>query len=106
MSKVYFRCVIMSITDAQDMQLRRMCERPLARKLGLGSNFPRKIMYGRVTAMGVGIFSHKTAISSSTLKLHSSHKRMNSENGFFLKIIDNNSIIEQGQNEEAAEIIK
>ena len=33
MSKVYFGCGMMSMTDAQDAELRRSCERPLAKKL-------------------------------------------------------------------------
>ena len=69
MSKVYFGCGIMSIIDAQDMELRWTRERPLARKSGLGSNLSRKITHGRVTAIGVGIVAPKTAISTLTLKL-------------------------------------
>ena len=53
-------------------------------------------MHGRVTAMGIGIVSPKTAIASLTLKLHFTHKRMNSENVKFLKTIEDNSAIETG----------
>ena len=53
-------------------------------------------MCGIVSSMGVGIVSPKTAIASSALKLHLSHKRMISENGKFLKIIENNETIETG----------
>ena len=59
----------MSITDVQDMELRRTHERPLERQLGLGSNFPRKTMNGRVTSMRLGIVAPKKAIASLTLKL-------------------------------------
>ena len=83
----------MSIIDAQDAELRRTCEIPLARKLGLGSNFSRKIMCGRVTAMRIGIVATKIEIASLTLKLCLSYKIMDSENGKFLKIIENNQTI-------------
>ena len=96
MSKDYFGCGIMSIEDAQNADLRKTCEKPLARKLGLGSNFPRKIMFGRVTAMGVGIVAPKMAIYSLTQKLHVSHERMKSENGKIIKTIENNELIEKG----------
>ena len=95
MSKVYFGCGITSTTDAQDAELRKTYEKPLARKLGLGSNFPRKIMHGRVTAMGAGIVIPKKAIASLTLKLCLSHKRMKPENVKILKIIENNELIEK-----------
>ena len=55
----------------------------LARKLGLGSNFPRKILLGRVTAMGVGIVAPKTEISDLVLKLHLSRRRIQSEKGTY-----------------------
>ena len=92
-SKVYFGCGIMSIVDAQDVDLRKTCEKPLARKLGLGSNFPRKIMHGRVTVMGAGIVAPKTVIDSLTLKLHLSYERIKSKNGKIIKTIKNNKLI-------------
>ena len=57
MSKVYFGRGIMSMADAQCKELRRTYEKSLARKLGLGRNFPRKMKCGRVSAMGAGIVS-------------------------------------------------
>ena len=72
---------------------------PLTRKLGFGTNFPRKILRGRVKAMGTGIVAPKTAIDSLMLKLHPSHKRMKSENGKILKIIGNNESIENVKKE-------
>ena len=53
-------------------------------------------MYGRVTAMGLGIVAPKIAIASLTLKLCLSHKNMNSENGKFLKTIEDNETTETG----------
>ena len=50
----------MNITEAQDREFRSIFETPLAIKLGLGSNFQRKILCTGVTAMGVGIVSPKT----------------------------------------------
>ena len=81
MSKFYFGCVAMDETDAQCKELRRTCEKPLTRKLGLGRNFPRKRLYGIVTAIYVGIVAAKTAIEVLTLKFYFSHKRLNSKNG-------------------------
>ena len=82
--------------DAQDVELRKTYENLLVRKLGLGSNFPRQIIRSTVTEMGVGTVSPKTVISSLTLKLHRSHKRMKSENGTIIKIIENSALIEKG----------
>ena len=62
MSKFYFGCGIMDVTGPQDKELRRIHETPLARKLGLGSKFPRKMLCGRVTAMDVGIVALKSVI--------------------------------------------
>ena len=74
MSKFYFGRGIMGIADAQDKELRQTYENPLARKLGLGRNFPRKIICGIVTSMGVGIVAPNTEISVLTLKLYFSNK--------------------------------
>ena len=79
-SKNYFGCGIMDVTDSQDKKLRRMHENPLARKLGSGSNFPRKMLHGRVKTIGFVIMAPKTAITSLTRKLCLCHKIMNSEN--------------------------
>ena len=49
-------------------------KKPRARKLGLGSNFTRIILYGRVTSMGVGIFLPKTEIATLTMKFFLSQK--------------------------------
>ena len=87
MSNFCFGCGIMDMTDAQDKELRRTYEKRLARKLGSGRKFPRKMLCGGVTAMGVKIVAPKTEISALTLKLCFSHKRMNSENE---KKTDNN----------------
>ena len=59
-SKFYFGSGVMGLTDAQCKELIRTCEKLLARKLGLGSNFPIKLLHGRVTAMGVGIVVPET----------------------------------------------
>ena len=80
-SKVYFGCVIMDMTDAQDKELRRAYEKPLTRKLCLGSNFTKKILSGRVTAMGVGVMTPKIVMADLILKMHLFKKRMKAENG-------------------------
>ena len=80
MSKVYFGCGVMELSDTQDKMLRRSYEKPLASKLGLGSDFPRKMLHCKVSSMGVVIVAPKTAISSLSLKLYLSHRRMQSEN--------------------------
>ena len=95
-SKVHFDYGKMDMTNAQDKELRRKYEKSLARKLRLGSNFPIKMLHGRVTAMGVLTLAPKTAIVALTLKLYFSHKIMNSEILKMLKIMENNSTIEMG----------
>ena len=95
-SKIYFGCGIMEIKDAQDKKLGIMNEKPLARKLGLGSNFTRKIFHGRSSEMGVRIVAPKTAITALSLNLCLSHRRMQSENGKIINLIENNQMIEMG----------
>ena len=70
--------------------------KPLARKLVLGSNFPKKILHRRVTVMGVGIVAPKTEIEALHLNLCLSRRRMKSENVKIIKIIENDQIIETG----------
>ena len=96
MSKVHFGCGIFDITEGQEQELKSMCEMPSVWKLNLGSNFPRKLLCGRVTATGIGIMAPRTATEALTIKLCMSHQRMKSENGKLMQMIENNQMIESG----------
>ena len=71
-----------------------MYEKSIARKLGLGINFTRKTLHGIASAMGMIIVAPKTAIAALSLKLHLSHRLMQSENGKIINLIEKNQIIE------------
>ena len=47
LKKVFFGCRIINLEEEQGNLLRKMYKIVIAKKLGLGSNFPRVVLYSR-----------------------------------------------------------
>ena len=60
LKKVFFGCGVMKISKQQYKGLRRLYEIPLAKKLQLGSNFPRSALCSRKSTVGIGLINPKT----------------------------------------------
>ena len=52
---VFFGCSMVEISEKQEKELKKIYEILLLTKLKLGEKFPRRILYTRRTALGVGI---------------------------------------------------
>ena len=68
LTKVYFRCGIMKITDKQEEYLMKIYEPTILKKLGFSVKFPHNILYAWKLALGIGIIKSSTVIKTLALK--------------------------------------
>ena len=54
-SNVHYGCGIIKFSEQQCAELKKICERPIVIKLGLGVPFPRILLCMRKGALGVGL---------------------------------------------------
>ena len=73
--KVYYGCGILKLNDSQVKILKTIYEPVILNKLGLSVKFPRKVLYARKSALGVGLMAPHTIMSVLALKLYLSHQR-------------------------------
>ena len=66
----FFGCGIIELNEKQNDALKQIYEEPLLMKLGLSRKFPRKILYSRKSALGVGIMTPLTIIAMLKAKLY------------------------------------
>ena len=76
LTNVFFSCGIENFIDTQIKELRRMCELPMIRKLGLGDKFPRKLLHAHKTSLGVGLIALNTVIYMLATRLWVGNKRL------------------------------
>ena len=55
LTNVFFGCGIVNFTKKQCDELKKIYELPIMRKMGLGDNFPRKLLCVKKSALGVGL---------------------------------------------------
>jgi len=65
---VFFGCRVISLSDKQNKELKKLYEAPIAKNLGLGEKFPQKIMYSWQSTLGVGLIEPKTYITIAVVK--------------------------------------
>ena len=73
---VFFGCGVITISESQEKELKRLYKEPLLMKLRLSRNFPRVVLYSRKSALGVGIMVPLTIISLLKAKLYLSNIRV------------------------------
>ena len=64
--------------------------------MGLSIKFPRKIVYARKSALGIGLIAPSTIIDTLALKLYLGHKRMEDEVSKIIRIIKENAKSQYG----------
>jgi len=62
LTNVYYGCGIVKLHEKEEMELRRLYETTILRKLGFSTNFPRKIMYVSKEMLGLGLLLPSTMI--------------------------------------------
>ena len=69
----------MKFTEEEIRVLKDIYEKPMVQKLSLGVNFPRKLLYVRKDALGVGLMEPQTVIDLLAIKLYVGNKRREQE---------------------------
>ena len=89
--KVYFGSRVLSLNQKQEDILKKIYEPVILKKMGLSEKFPRLMLYSRKTALGVGLMSPNTIISTLALKLYLGHNRSKSELSKVININEENA---------------
>ena len=95
---VFFGCGVIQLNEKQEIELKRLYEEPLLMKLGFSRNFPRKVLYMRKSAFGIGIMAPKTILDTMKLKLYIGNVRRNGNAGKAIEIHQDFRQIEAGRN--------
>ena len=95
-TKVYFGCSIIHLTEQQELELKKIYKPVILRKLGLSENFPRYILYSRKTALGVGLLSLSMIIDTLAIKLYLRHIRANNHIEKVIQINEDNTRLQYG----------
>ena len=94
---VYFRCRIIKLTVAQEIELKRIYEILLLMKLGLGQKFSQKVLYSRKSTLEVGIITPKTIIDILKAKLYIGNVRKREETSKVIELYSELMNVESGR---------
>jgi len=94
--KVNFGSGVLSLTEKQEQELKRIYEPILLRKMKLSEKFPRNVLYSRKTALGVGLLAPRTIVDILSLKLYIGHQRMKSKVSEIIQINEDNARVSYG----------
>ena len=72
-------------------------------KLGLSEKFPRRIIYTRKSALGVGLLKPSTIVSFLALKLYLGHKRKSDRMSKIISINKENAFLQYGYSSNVLE---
>jgi hypothetical protein len=78
----------------------------LLSKLGHSKKFPRRILYVRKLALGIGIMRPNTIIDILALKLYFRHKCVETRISNLIQLIEDMTTVENGYNKNIMTIIK
>jgi len=94
--KVYYGGGIFALNDRQEKILKNIYEAVILNKMGLSVKFPRKVLYARKTALGVGLMAPRTIMSVLALKLYLSHQRGDTRVSKLITINEDNARLYYG----------
>ena len=82
---VFFRCRVVSIAKAQEVELRKMHEIILLIKIEWSRNFPRNALCSRKSALVIGLHKLNTTIEAMKLKLCVENEKRIENSGCLIK---------------------
>ena len=89
--KVYFGCGVMTLDKNQEVILQKIYEPVILRKLKLSEKFPRKVLYMRNSALGIGLLKPRTIVDLLSLKLYLGHHRAKTKESKMMQINEDNA---------------
>ena len=88
LSSVYYGCVIMTLNEKEENELRRLHEAPMLNKLGLRSTFPRDMMHVSRDMLGLGLVLPTTMIAIQVIRMCFGNKRIKSNAARMIKVLE------------------
>ena len=73
---MYFGCCAIDLNMIKYDELRKACKIVMVKKLNLEATFPRRLLYARHTAIGVGLLQPHIIVAMATLKQYISNIRL------------------------------
>lgn len=104
LKSVFFGCGVVSLIKREENEMKRTCETPMLKKLGLSTKLPREVMYVRKTALGLGLIEPCTVLSILTLKQYFGHMRMGSDTSNITKANEELLQLENGRSKHHMDI--
>ena len=74
LKSVFFSCAVVHLTNKQIVELKRIYEVPLLRKLQLSTRFPKELLYIQKLRLRVGLLAPETVLVILKLKVHIGYK--------------------------------
>ena len=99
LTNVYFGCRIIKLHEREELELRRLYEPTILRKLGFSVTFPRNVMYLSKEMLGLGLFLPSTMIATQSLKLFLGNKRGTTNTARIINALEESMWAEGGLNE-------
>jgi len=87
----------------QEKELMKISEPILLKKMGLSINFPRKLLYARKSALGVGLIKPSTMILILSMRLYAGHVRAGDRISNIIRINKENAMF---QNAYSSNVLK
>ena len=100
LTNVFYGCGIVKFTEEEIRVLKDIYEKPMVQKLSLGVNFPRKLLYVRKDALGVGLMEPQTVIDLLAIKLYVGNKRREQELGGIINVHEDMGFWDSGLKRE------
>ena len=96
---MYFGCGIIKLHEREELELRRLYEPTILRKLGFSITFPRNVMYASKEMLRLGLFLPSTMIAMQSLKLFLGNKRGTTNAARMINALEESMWVEGGLNE-------
>lgn len=68
LKSVFFGCGVVRLSQMEELELKRIHDTPILKKLGLSIKLPCEVMYMRKTALGLGLIEPNVVLTILTLK--------------------------------------
>ena len=95
-TNVYYGSGVFSITKTQEEVLKKIYEPTILRKLKLSTKFPRKILYARKSALGVGLMAPSTIVDTLAVRAYVGHQRGRSRVSKLFQILEQKAWLQYG----------
>ena len=96
LTSIYFRSRIIELDEKEEIELMRITEPALLRKMGLSVKFPRTVMYESQNILGMGFIKPSTMIAVQMIKMHVGNVRLETKMSVLIKSLNEYNIVESG----------